>query len=380
MRRSQTPHETRRTGDDRRRGPAAPTREQRRDGRRSDPPERTASDAVEDVRESSGRPLSPTVRRSFERRFGTRFSDVRVHDGAGAEAAASALDARAFTTGRHLVFGADEYDTESLAGRRLLAHELAHVVHQRSGEIAAGGDVSPQLEAQAEAAADAVVSGGRVPTLSAGATAGVQRQSARRPQQHRTPSRAQLRKRNQLVEQARRDMQQQLARLSKRDREQTEARAARTHRKSMENVEGFVRTVESTTGTGGTRGPARTPIQGAVKGLEQLSDAVAVITGQKSVPLEAMVSSYAAAKRFVLEVAATTDASQTIQWYGLVVQQEGVPVYVMVSTNESLLAEYAFENAPVEVVPLNELSREFNIMVEIHRRMRSAQGLPGGVQ
>ena len=78
-----------------------------------------------------GRPLSDATRAFFEPRFGHDFSGVRVHaDARGAEAA-RAVNARAFTLGRDVVFGAGQYAPTTSAGRRLLAHELTHVVQQR---------------------------------------------------------------------------------------------------------------------------------------------------------------------------------------------------------------------------------------------------------
>lgn len=82
----------------------------------------------------SGRPLEAATRSYFEPRFGRRFRDVRVHEGPRAEEAARAVSARAFTLGRDIVFAAGEYVPETPAGRRLLAHELTHVVQQSGGE------------------------------------------------------------------------------------------------------------------------------------------------------------------------------------------------------------------------------------------------------
>jgi outer membrane protein OmpA-like peptidoglycan-associated protein len=61
------------------------------------------------------------------------LNDVRVHTDARAAESARAVNARAYTVGRDVVFGQGEYDPQSSAGRRLLAHELAHVVQQTSG-------------------------------------------------------------------------------------------------------------------------------------------------------------------------------------------------------------------------------------------------------
>lgn len=79
-----------------------------------------------------GRRLPDSVRTFFESRFGTSFDDVRLYSDASAAASARALDARAYTLGRDVVFGAGEYAPETESGRRLLAHELTHVVQQRS--------------------------------------------------------------------------------------------------------------------------------------------------------------------------------------------------------------------------------------------------------
>src|SRR5215210_4391117 len=79
-----------------------------------------------------GVPLDPASRAFFEPRFGHSFGDVRVHTGSEAEAAAAAIQARAFTLGRNVAFAAGEYDPQSEGGRSLLAHELVHVVQQRS--------------------------------------------------------------------------------------------------------------------------------------------------------------------------------------------------------------------------------------------------------
>jgi hypothetical protein len=79
---------------------------------------------------SSGLPLSAGVRSFFEPRLGADLSHVRVHTGSEAARSADALDARAYAVGRDVVFGAGEFRPESAAGRRLLAHELTHVLQQ----------------------------------------------------------------------------------------------------------------------------------------------------------------------------------------------------------------------------------------------------------
>lgn len=80
-----------------------------------------------------GKPLDHATREVMEARFGVDFGTVRIHTSASAHAAAETLHARAFTVGEHIGFGAGEYRPNTVAGRRLLAHELAHVVQQRTG-------------------------------------------------------------------------------------------------------------------------------------------------------------------------------------------------------------------------------------------------------
>lgn len=80
---------------------------------------------------SSGSSLDPATRAFMEHRLGHDFSGVRVHADAAAGESARAIDAQAYTVGRHVVFGAGHYAPRTDAGKRLLAHELTHVVQQR---------------------------------------------------------------------------------------------------------------------------------------------------------------------------------------------------------------------------------------------------------
>jgi hypothetical protein len=104
----------------------------------------------------AGRPLSPTLRRRFEGAFGWDFSGVRLHAGPVAANASARLGARAFAKGRDIVFGAKVTDPEAADHRRLLAHELAHVVQQDKGAGASGplgfSSLSPASPAGAQAA------------------------------------------------------------------------------------------------------------------------------------------------------------------------------------------------------------------------------------
>jgi hypothetical protein len=78
-----------------------------------------------------GQPLSPVSRAFFEPRFGVDFSNVRVHADSKAAYLAGSIQAKAFTIGRDVVFGAGQYAPETSGGKHLLAHELTHVVQQR---------------------------------------------------------------------------------------------------------------------------------------------------------------------------------------------------------------------------------------------------------
>jgi hypothetical protein len=116
----------------------------------------------------------------MEASFGADFSDVRVHTGSSAAASAQAVNAHAYTVGNEVVLG-DGQTPGSPAYERTLAHELTHVVQQRSGPVdgtpAAGGinlsDPADRFEQAAESSADAVVGTGRAPDAGAsGAAAG----------------------------------------------------------------------------------------------------------------------------------------------------------------------------------------------------------------
>lgn len=99
-------------------------------GARSDERE-TAPPVVGEVLAGSGQPLDSSIRSFMEPRFGYDFSRVRVHTGDRAAESASSVNALAYTVGNSVVFGRDAYRPESSAGRRLIAHELTHVVQQR---------------------------------------------------------------------------------------------------------------------------------------------------------------------------------------------------------------------------------------------------------
>lgn len=74
--------------------------------------------------------LKPELRQYFEPRFGYNFAHVRVHTDDAANESATHLNARAYTIGNNITFAAGEYQPETIEGKRLLAHELVHVIQQ----------------------------------------------------------------------------------------------------------------------------------------------------------------------------------------------------------------------------------------------------------
>ena len=87
---------------------------------------------VHEVLRSPGQPLDASSRAYFEPRFGRDFSKVRIHADARAAELAAAVNAHAYTAGSDIVFGAGQHAPGTESGKRLLAHELVHVVQQNS--------------------------------------------------------------------------------------------------------------------------------------------------------------------------------------------------------------------------------------------------------
>ena len=105
-----------------------------------------------------GEALGASIRAFFEPRFGYDFSRVRVHRDAHAAESARAVDALAYTVGRDVVFGAGQYAPESVEGRRLLAHELAHTI-QQGAETRLSRQCAPALAATPTPPGDSVLNG-----------------------------------------------------------------------------------------------------------------------------------------------------------------------------------------------------------------------------
>lgn len=107
----------------------------------------SAPPSVETALSNGGAPMEAGVRQEMEARFGYDFSHVRVHADSAANASARHLDARAYTSGSHVVFGAGMYSPRTSAGRFLIAHELTHVIQQGGGSSAIQRDKDTASEA-----------------------------------------------------------------------------------------------------------------------------------------------------------------------------------------------------------------------------------------
>ncbi|MBO4207269.1 eCIS core domain-containing protein [Micromonospora echinofusca] len=149
------------------------------------------------VSSGGGSPLAPEVRTDMEARFGGQdFGDVRVHTDGAAHESARSVNAQAYTVGSNIVFQRDSYDPASPVGQHMLAHELTHVVQQRSGPVDGtdhgGGvkvsDPSDRFEREAVANADRLMS---TPSSAASApTAPVQRATEQDGHDHPAVQRA----------------------------------------------------------------------------------------------------------------------------------------------------------------------------------------------
>jgi Domain of unknown function (DUF4157) len=126
----------------------APSRIQRFTGQTANQTD-VAPASVDQVLSSPGNPLEPALQQEMGQRFGHDFSQVRVHTGGEAARSAQDVNAKAYATGYNIVFGAGQFTPSTLQGRKLLAHELTHVVQQsnsnkiRSEQSNAKSEISP---------------------------------------------------------------------------------------------------------------------------------------------------------------------------------------------------------------------------------------------
>lgn len=120
------------------------------------------TELVDDALRSPGQPLDSATHAIMAGRFGSDFSHVRVHADHAAARSASALSARAYTLGHHVVFGRGEWAPSTNTGRRLLAHELVHVLQQQRAAVGvqrqpvAGGTSTTQPPTQEEFVRDTI--------------------------------------------------------------------------------------------------------------------------------------------------------------------------------------------------------------------------------
>src|SRR5438874_9245216 len=148
--------------------------------------EQEASPVKDVVGAGGGTPLDGETRGFMESRLGADFSDVRVHTDARASESAQSVQAQAYTVGTDVVFQSGKYEPESDSGKRMLAHELTHVVQQRTGPV--DGTPAPgaiqlsrppdRFEQAAESSADRVMSAApaTTPASSPAARASIQRE------------------------------------------------------------------------------------------------------------------------------------------------------------------------------------------------------------
>jgi hypothetical protein len=147
---------------------------------------------VNEALRSPGQPLDASARAFMEPRFGHDFSQVRVHTDSRAAESAVAVDALAYTVGSDIVFERGNYNPQTGTGRRLLAHELTHVLQQSgSGGLACSDLPNLVHERTADDFADRVVAGDRIsnPLISSRGIS-LQRQPKKTPPKKATPAAA----------------------------------------------------------------------------------------------------------------------------------------------------------------------------------------------
>ncbi len=124
-----------------------------------------ASPVLDVIGRGGGSPMDAALRGHMESRLGHDFGDVRLHTNGPASETAAAVGAHAYTVGNEIVFGSGRYDPSSPAGQKTIAHELTHVVQQKTGPVdgkaAPGGiqvsDPEDRFEQEAETAAEKAV-------------------------------------------------------------------------------------------------------------------------------------------------------------------------------------------------------------------------------
>jgi Domain of unknown function (DUF4157) len=155
----------------------APHHIQRFTGQASGGAGMVAPASVESVLSSPGSPLEPGLQKDMGQRFGHDFSRVRVHTDAAAGRSARDVNANAYTVGDNIVFGAGRFVPGTHEGRRLIAHELTHVVQQSAEAgvlspnhvISESGDIAEQ---EADSISDIVTHGKDIEHVSSASASG----------------------------------------------------------------------------------------------------------------------------------------------------------------------------------------------------------------
>jgi hypothetical protein len=119
---------------------------------------------INNVRSSDGSSLESSTKEFMESRFGYDFSNVRIYADERAARSAQLVNAIAYTAGNDVVFGQGQYQPYTLEGRRLLAHELTHVVQQRTATMSSSNvqrtpDEKPKPPEEKQKRSDVVVLG-----------------------------------------------------------------------------------------------------------------------------------------------------------------------------------------------------------------------------
>lgn len=123
---------------------------------------------------NGGAALPPTLRWEMEQRFGSSFADVRIHDNPRSAVLAKGLSAKAFTFGTDIAFAHGRFEPGTYDGKKLITHELAHVIQQnRGGTETPTVNGTGSLESSAERAAETSSQGGGTISVGAGSAPGI---------------------------------------------------------------------------------------------------------------------------------------------------------------------------------------------------------------
>jgi hypothetical protein len=123
---------------------------------------------VHEVLSSPSQPLDIKTQTFMESSFGQDFSSVHVHTDGKAAESAQAVNAQAYTVGHDVVFGAGRYAPNDSFGKRLIAHELTHVVQQQPRSFSASHTIFPnnsRSKLEAAQAALFIASGQSLPSV-----------------------------------------------------------------------------------------------------------------------------------------------------------------------------------------------------------------------